>query len=156
MVKRFTPPIRPNIGLARISKGTRSSQADATRQVRSSFKDVLKNFDAWAEHMQDVSPEVLRNALQPTFDESQKLVPVDTQALKNSGYLEVRKLRGRTVAEIGYGRGGYPHYAVFVHEHLESYHAAPTQAKFLEEPLRKNIDQIVNDVLKDIKEASGV
>jgi hypothetical protein len=71
-------------------------------------------------------------ALEPTFDKSQELVPVLTGALKRSGFLGVGESRGKKVAEIGYGRGGVPFYAARVHEDLDVYHKPPTQAKFLE------------------------
>jgi hypothetical protein len=79
------------------------------------------------------SLEAVRQMLQPVFDRSQELVPVKTGILKASGYIEVRRRHGTVVGEVGYGKGGRPPYAVFVHENLDVHHAPPTQAKFLEQ-----------------------
>lgn len=49
--------------------------------------------------------------------------------------LEVMSLKGKVkaTAQVGYRK----HYSVYVHENLQSYHAPPTQAKFLESPARR-------------------
>jgi hypothetical protein len=68
------------------------------------------------------------------FNKSQKLVPVDTGALRGSGSLKRLKQRfvGSTML-ISYGGPAAP-YALKVHEDVNMRHAPPTQAKYLEEP----------------------
>lgn len=67
--------------------------------------------------------------------ESKRLVPVDTGALKGSGYVsEPRVELGKVEVEIGYG-GPAAAYAVRQHEDLSYAHPGGGQAKFLEQPL---------------------
>jgi len=153
---RTYKPVRANIGKKTLLTTDVSSTAEFTRGVRRAVNDVVDNYLAWVDHMEDAAPEVLIEALTPTFEDSQKLVPVDTSDLKNSGYLEARKFRGRAQVEIGYSKGGSPHYGPIVHENLEAFHAEPTQAKFLEQPLAENADQIRQFIQAGFKEASGV
>jgi hypothetical protein len=76
--------------------------------------------------------------------ESQQLVPVDTSALKNSAYTrEIAPMPEHMIrVHVGYEQS----YAIYVHEILDNYHAAPTTAKFLEWParyLRKDLQAII-------------
>lgn len=89
------------------------------------------------------------------FAESQQEVPVDTGALKRSGYIEKQ---GNSV-DIGYGRSEElgasnqtPNtYMVAVHERLDVYHPNG-KAKFLEDPVnrhtRKGADSIADKIRK--------
>lgn len=66
------------------------------------------------------------------FNASQELVPVATGDLKSSGRVDTPQTDGASVyVDIIYGTP----YALAVHENLESNHAAPTQAKYLEIPV---------------------
>lgn len=89
------------------------------------------------------------------FAESRQEVPVDTGALKRSGYIEKQ---GNSV-NIGYGRSDElgasnqtPNtYMVAVHERLDVYHPNG-KAKFLEDPVnrhtRKGADSIADKIRK--------
>ena len=157
MVRRFKPPIRTNIGRARVPSSDTSSQAEFERSIRDQMNAILKNYLAWTSHMNGVSADVLEAALRPTFVKSQQYVPKDTRALMRSGYLEKRTFRGRSVVEIGYGRGGNPHYAAQVHEDLEANHPNEgEQAKFLERPLLEDEAAIQQRITQGMREASGV
>jgi hypothetical protein len=78
------------------------------------------------------------------MDDSQVLVPRDTETLANSAYItDVEVIGQDLVVHLGYGRGeeinpktgDHPSkYAVPVHEILGAFHKPPTQAKFLEVP----------------------
>lgn len=156
MVKKFAPPVRANIGRARIPSTDASSQSAFERAIRTQMGNILKNYNAWVKHMDGVSPEVLKTALVPTFEKSKVYVPKDTRALLNSGYLETRQFRGRSVVEIGYARGGTPNYAAKVHEDLQAYHDDPTQAQFLLRPLLEDGKDIQDRIFLGYMEASGV
>lgn len=156
MVKKFSPPIRANIGRARVPSTDTSSQSGFERAVRGQMQNILKNYNAWVKHMEGVSPEVLRTALVPTFEKSKIYVPKDTRALLNSGYLETRQFRGRAVVEIGYAKDGTPNYAAKVHEDLEAYHDAPTQAQFLLRPLLEDEKDIQDRIFLGFMESAGV
>jgi hypothetical protein len=106
--------------------------------------------------MTSQSGEILYDALKPTFDKSQKYVPVATGDLKASGYLQVQRqgaLRAY-VAEIGYGRGGFPSYAIYVHE-TPIFHKAPTRWKFLQAALEEDSNEIRRRITDGFKIASG-
>lgn len=63
--------------------------------------------------------------------ESQKLVPVDTGALRNSAFTRAEGSGFDTEISVGYT----VNYAIYVHENLTAFHHVG-QAKFLEEPIR--------------------
>lgn len=72
--------------------------------------------------------------------ESQKVVPVDTSNLR--GGAETRNVGGKGFATdiiVLYKAI----YAVFVHENLDARHKSGKQAKFLEEPARRYLGEIL-------------
>ena len=94
--------------------------------------------------------QVLGKALyeegQMAFAESQKLTPVDTGVLKGSGFLHQPKIEPNKISvAIVYGGPAAP-YALFVHEILSSYHASPTQAKYLELPVARRSEYLVRNL----------
>jgi len=46
-------------------------------------------------------------------------------------------------------------YAIFVHEILENYHVPPTKAKFLEDPVNKNISKVTESINRRISVLLG-
>ena len=78
----------------------------------------------------------INKVMKEVFDKSQELVPVKTGALRESGHLTYKTAPSGTSseAEITYGDDEVD-YAIFVHENLQSWHEAPTQAKYLETPM---------------------
>ena len=125
--------LRLNVGRVRRTVAIQPSEGGYIVSIRKQMKQIRDNLLKVVNHIDNVTPDALRFGLQPIFEESQRLVPVDTGALKRSGFIEVRTTSsGVHSAGIGYGRYGKPFYAGFVHEILEFRHAPPTQAKFLE------------------------
>ncbi|MEB3012856.1 hypothetical protein VJI77_07640, partial [Parvimonas sp. D2] len=59
------------------------------------------------------------------------------------------------VAVIGFGRGGNPSYAVYVHE-MPFAHKAPTRSKFLQAALDEDMGEIESKLAASVKYASGV
>lgn len=151
--------IKSNIGYKRTPRGfanARPSVAAATADVRGQMNAIIKNLEKVIVGIQDATVDAVRYGLQPIFDKSQVYVPVDTSELKNSGYLVVEKRGDNVEAEIGYGKGGKPYYAPFVHEDLESSHAAPTQAKFLERAIDQHREEILPRIAMRIKSRTGL
>ena len=152
MVTRF----KGVVGHARIGKTVGPTEAGFTRSVRQQIDAVINRYKDFVDHLILESPEILLGALQPTFDLSQVYVPVQEGILKDSGYLEMATSRARTQVEIGYARGGQPDYAVYVHEHPEMLHTAPTRYKFLEAALEEDFDNVQARIIEGYKVTSGV
>lgn len=116
-----------------------SGYADNQRFARAAMNAVSRNYNALIKHIKDVTPEVLIEALEPTFEKSKVYCPEDTGRMKASAFLEITP--GGTVA-MGYGKGGNPEYTAEVHENLEWRHKSPTRAKWLQVALEEDEQDI--------------
>lgn len=134
--------LRARVGAARINASMEPSQASYTRSIRSQMEQIEHNLTEVIRALAEETPEIIVKALRPTFRKSQRYVPVKTGELKASGYLEVKKSAAGATVEIGYGRGGHPNYAVWVHELTGYYHKPPTRAKFLQAALEEDMESI--------------
>lgn len=149
-------PFKPTLGKQRFPYTDRTTEEGFTSSVRAQMQHIIKEFKRWNLHMDNEGAQILKDALAPTFQKTQIEVPKDTLALKNSGYLIVKKFRGKTQVEMGYGKGGHPNYAAIVHEKLEYAHKSPTKAKYLEGPILADFGAIQSRIARGYKEASGV
>lgn len=70
---------------------------------------------------------------------SQKVVPVDLGNLKNSAFTRHEGTGFKTAVTVGYTAA----YAVFVHEILEARHRPGKIAKYLENPIKWNMNNIL-------------
>lgn len=105
------------------------------RAITDSLLEIYRSFEI-------MSPDVMMDALEPTFQISQDWCPVDTGDLKASGYLAVTEYRGKPRVEIGYAKGGTPWYAEQVHEDVEMQHTPPTRAKWLQQAVMFDLNGI--------------
>lgn len=86
---------------------------------------------------QDAAAALYQEATKVMAD-SNPLVPKDTGALVNSGYVDKPQIRGNDVSvEMGYG-GPAVKYAEKQHEEESYRHNPGQQAKYLEEPFEAN------------------
>lgn len=129
--------------------GYRADIQAQTKVIQDAIRSAIKGIE-------DVTPEAMIFGLQPAFDESQILVPVDTGVLKASGFLKAAKTPTGISVAMGYGLGGRPPYAAHVHERLDIPHKAPTQAKFLEAAANKHINKFLPRVVRHIRDATGI
>jgi hypothetical protein len=132
------PRLKLRMGLQRVRKPRSPSEPGFVAQMNRQVRALTDELHSILDQFEDATPEIVKDALQPTFDKSQAWCPVRTGELKASGYLEIT---GKTV-EMGYGFGNKPWYTVFVHENLDQYHAPPTQAKFLERAMKEDMNAI--------------
>lgn len=113
------------------------------RQFRLEVKgqeNLLKQLVKGGRNAVELSGRFLYSHATDVFMQSQFEVPVDTGALRSSGYVTQPFIVGNEVAiAIVYGQAAAP-YALWVHEILEHHHEPPTKAKFLEDPLTNSID----------------
>lgn len=147
--------INIQVGRVRIHPNTGIHEAAYTRSIRVQMRVITANMKKIVEGVHDLTPEAIKYGLQPMFDESQILVPVDKGVLKRSGFLKTRKTSKGAEAVMGYGRFGRPYYTGIVHERLDVAHAAPTQAKFLESAIKKHIGRFLPRVTEYIRREGG-
>ncbi len=154
----MSDPLGIQVGRVRVTRVTSPSEAGYVRSIRGQMAVIVKNMMKLIEGVENATPDAIRFGLQPIFDTSQELVPVDTGRLKRSGYLEVRteKRGGRVRAEIGYGLHGKPHYAGIVHERLDLRHATGKQAKYLEHAINMHMGKFVRRVGLHMQKRTGL
>ncbi len=144
------------VGRQRIDSFVSPSEAGYTRAIRTQMKQVIANAKKVVDTIEFVSEEALIFALQPIYEKSQELVPVDTGKLKRSGFVSAKRFRGKIQGIVGYAKAGNPSYAALVHERMEFRHASPTQAKFLEEAVNQHTADIVPRYVKYVKDNVGL
>lgn len=150
MVTTFRPKIGVGVGTAY------SSQRNFAEQIRQQMKVITDNYSDMVNNVVENAPEILLEALEPTFAMSQEMVPEKTGKLKNSGYLLITSSGQNAAVEMGYAKNGEPDYAVVVHEDLDVHHAPPTGAKFLQYPLTVDEGNIQARILLGFAEATGL
>jgi len=122
--------------------------------LKASLDGVLGNMRQVINVIEGSTPEILAEVLQPTFDKSQVLCPVKNGTLKASGYLETRAGTRTAEVEMGYGRGGHPDYAIFVHE-IPRNHEEPTRDKFLQVPVEEDLPTFAERLASKVREVVG-
>lgn len=118
----------------------------------------LKEFRGAFERLRDDGGRTLERSVrehmeQDVFPETQTRVPVATGALKGTGRVVPGSRDGGTA--IKYGDSPVEDdtmvdYAAAVHEIEEHHHDAPTQAKFVEEPLRQSVPRLKAKAAEDL------
>lgn len=151
MVKR----IRASIGRQRLGGNITPEEIGYVSSIRQQFDRVLQNYEDLVKGLREVTPEVLYEALEPTFELSQKYVPVDTGKLKASGFLEMDQNPRNPRVVMGYGRGGDPTYAASVHERVDYRHKDPTKAKYLLTAIEEDANEIQQRIIRGYKQATG-
>lgn len=139
----------------KISMGSRAAHKYNAGDLNRQLVRLVQNFQGLAAHMGNQSPEILREALEPTFEKSKEYCPKDTGNLVNSGFLEIQESRNGAQAAMGYARGGNPHYAVYVHE-IPRYHKEPTRWKWLQAALQEDADDIRTRILNGVSRATNI
>lgn len=98
----------------------------------------------------------LEKGANSVLDESQRLVPVSPWArggyLKSTGKADVDE--GALRAAVSYDSPGGDHLAIYAHERMDVSHETG-QAKFLEQALNSNRDEILADMARAIKRELG-
>lgn len=113
-----------------------------TEAMRAQSQAMVKQLMDIINGFENVTTDILLNALDPTAELSDYYCPKDTHKLVESRYLVATSFRGKPRVELGYARGGNPFYAAIVHERLDMRHAEPTCAKFLQRALQEDLGNI--------------
>jgi hypothetical protein len=135
--------LKLKMGLTRVSAPLYPSEPGFVNAVNEQLKMLADEVQSICDQFEEVSPDIMLEALRPTFQKSQRYCPVKSGELKDSGYLEVTSSSKNPRVEMGYAKGGNPRYAVYVHEILDYAHAPPTRAKWLQAALMEDLDQIL-------------
>lgn len=143
-----------SVGARNIRVSDDSSAAALGRGLAAAFSEISDNLQWFCDQLDGYLPQDLEDALQPTFELSQVYVPRLTNALAESGYIATESFRGGARVEIGYGKGGIPDYAIYVHE-MPYHHAAPTKDHFLLDALNEDYFNIIQRVTDNVKARVG-
>lgn len=139
------------VGRKRLAKSLSTSVQSDTLSARAGMAQIIRNYRKFVQNVEEAVPDILYEALIPTFEKSQEYCPKDTGALRESGYLEITEFRRRPRVEIGYGLGGEPEYTAKVHENMEYKHKAPTRAKWLQIALEEDAEAIQMRIIKAMR-----
>jgi hypothetical protein len=150
-------PIKLNfsVGRQRVTNNTNAYEASYIGGIKNQMSGIINNFQQLCTELSLSTPDVLLEALEPTFELSQKYVPVDTGELKASGYLEIDERSRFPRVVMGYGKNGDPSYAALVHEKVELNHKSPTRSKYLLTALEEDEQGIRDRVVKGFKTLLG-
>lgn len=149
-------PVKLVLGKTNVRTSGYPSEAGFVRQVNAGMQEITKNLLYCLDQFEGATPEIMYDALKPTFDKTQVRVPYKSGELKASGYLEIVGWRGTPQVQMGYAKGGHPDYAAYVHEMVEIPHTAPTSAKFVEAPVNEDIGNIIDRLADGYRRFMGV
>ena len=150
MVKRLSV----NIGARRAGgKATTAfpSSAQYYSEMKASSAAMMQKLLAVIDAMEEASPEIIMEALEPTKALAEYYCPHDTGKLEESAYLEVTSFRGKPRVELGFAKGNDPHYAALVHERPIP-HAAPTSYKFLQRAIDEDAENVFARIVAGYQE----
>lgn len=140
-------PVRLYVG--RIDMANRAGVRGAMVQLEKVFGQIYL-------HMRDASPEILEQALMPTFIKARDVyTPIDTGRLRRSGFLEIDGRGEKAHVSMGFGYRGFPRYAGPVHEMTHIKHEPPTRSKFLEAALTEDADKICDRIARGVTATMG-
>lgn len=146
---------KAKLGRQRVTKSLAPYQASYVRDIREQMKVIQDNLNGFIGALKNATPQILLDALTPTFAKSVVYCPKRTHRLAQSGYLEVAETSRGVTAEMGYARGGDPFYAAIVHERTDIPHQAPTRAKFLQSALEEDSSDIPKRIAQGYRDSVG-
>jgi hypothetical protein len=119
-------------------------------------KELLRAMQGMANKIPHAVAMALYEEANRIFIEAQLLTPIDTGALRGSGFVTQPKVdSNKAKVSIQYGGAAAP-YALYVHERIDApsgnpvYHRPPTQAKFLSVPVDRAIPTLGSNLLRRI------
>ena len=122
--------------------------------ARAEMAAIVKELSRRLNAIKNATPMALEVALTPTFAKALVYTPVATGKLRASGYMQLKEGSRGPEIEIGFGKGGSPSYAAYVHEMVNIPHTAPTRAKFLQSAIEEDIDDIPKRIAAELRRAA--
>lgn len=114
------------------------------------LKEAQRKMEKAIQGIVNKSERAIQDVCLDLLNESKQLAPLDTGELRASGYTEFADLPEGYVGEVGFGTP----YAAVQHEELE-YEHEHGQAKYLEQPLKKNADKYAKQIADKSKIGGG-
>jgi hypothetical protein len=109
---------------------------------------VSANLRRLADRTPDAAGGALYVEAEIEMTEAKARTPVDTGALRGSGYVDQPQYSGREIrVELGFG-GPAAGYAVIVHEDLEAIHPRGGQAKYLSSVIDESAPYLLDRVAR--------
>jgi hypothetical protein len=111
--------------------------------------------------LRNAGPEVVHAAAASLYQSAEAVmtsakeeyVPVDTGALRDSGFVELPEIDGSNVLVTMSFGGPAVDYAVIVHEDMTARHPHGGGPKYLQQPLEQRLDEINNKLIEDMNRA---
>lgn len=130
------------------------------------FSRVFQNLEMVVDHVGRGTKKATLEMVKEIYEQSQKEVPRETQALARSGYYRVDgNYRTGFTGVVGYGGNGNPvnpktgqrasTYMIAVHEDLHARHPVG-KAKFLEDPIQEYHAKVGAKARQFIKMETGI
>ena len=127
-----------------------------TKVGRASMAQIIKRYSDLIKSLEEATPTILFNAMQPVYNRSQVYVPKKTGALSDSAQLlSGTNEQGRPMVSLVYGNEEAP-YAAIVHEMVGLNHASPTRSKYLQSAMEEEFDAFITSVAIDYAMVIGL
>lgn len=136
--------VKLNVGKQFTRNVGNAFEADFTNRMQATMRELTGKLMDVLDQFEDASPEIMKDAIEPTMDLADYYCPVLTGDLQRSRFIEVRNFRGKPRIEAGYARGGSPRYAAYVHEAYWVPRRAPKRPKFLQAAIMEDMNNIYN------------
>lgn len=134
--------LKLGLGLRSVKIPESPSEPGYVAAVNAAVKALTRDMLSAIQQIKDATPEIIMDILEPTYEKAKVYCPKDTGDLVESAYLESTGDSSRPRVEMGFAKGGFPRYAVYVHEMVQYRHEAPTQAKFLERAVNEDLGEL--------------
>jgi hypothetical protein len=145
---------RPFMGSRYVRQHHNASAQTLQAQFRQQIGGLLDALGEYIDDFDDMIPEAIVEVLEPTLGKAIEYCPKLTGDLVDSAYLEVDSVRRKHAVAIGFGKGGQPDYAIYVHE-MPYKHEEPTRSKFLQTALDEDYFKILSDMPRVLREVAG-
>jgi hypothetical protein len=110
------------------------------------LEEVIRELNRRSQAIQNATEQSLQEVALDVIGKARELAPLDTGDLRSSGYAKVEGLN----VELGFTAP----YALIQHERLDFKHPRGGQAKYLEQPLKQNIDNYIQHIANNASQAT--
>jgi hypothetical protein len=110
------------------------------------LEEVIKELNRRAQAIQNATEQSLQEVALDVIGKARELAPLDTGDLRGSGYAKVEGLN----VELGFTAP----YALIQHERLDFKHPRGGQAKYLEQPLKQNMNNYIQHIANSATQAT--